>query len=309
MSATWIDGFRADLPEAFEDHSLPPGFDDDWIHVESGAEGELSEDLWDLLFPDPDALADSAAPIEDGIARGPQFDNLPAGHAGGYTPATGTGNPPTDCLAFYLPFHYYHPHWWGIYILQAGVLHLATAIQNGTNIPWRECVKVAQIYLYRHELFHCSTESFATRLEVAFRQPLYRAGFDDVYQRTVNTDDCIEEALADAAAIMAAGKKNQKLKDFLIEYARRSPPGYRMAVNYVTPQKFTAGRNQFAERNHKECISGGKPFSPDSWHAFPHAFQPVIRVSSRVIYLLPRNSPMASRIPMDARRHSVTGRD
>ena len=38
--------------------------------------------------------------------------------------------PPPDALAFYLPFHYFHPVWWGVYLLLEGVERLATFIED-----------------------------------------------------------------------------------------------------------------------------------------------------------------------------------
>jgi hypothetical protein len=38
-------------------------------------------------------------------------------HGGGPIPYTDRSKmPPPDCLAFYLPYHYYHPDWWGVYL-------------------------------------------------------------------------------------------------------------------------------------------------------------------------------------------------
>jgi hypothetical protein len=74
--------------------------------------------------------------------------------------------PPPDCFAFYLPFHYYHPTWWGVYLLLEGVLWLASEIvrRAGGRVSMKDAVCVARMFLYYHEAFHHKTECFATRI-------------------------------------------------------------------------------------------------------------------------------------------------
>jgi hypothetical protein len=76
--------------------------------------------------------------------------------------------PPPDNLAFYLPFHYYYPDWWGIYLLYDGVRWLAAEIvrRSRNKVGQRQAFESARLFLYYHEAFHHKTECFATRLEL-----------------------------------------------------------------------------------------------------------------------------------------------
>ena len=103
-------------------------------------------------------------------------------HGGGPIPYTDhTKMPPPDCLAFYLPFHYYYPDWWGVYLLYEGVLWLRDEIirRSGNEVGLRQALVAARLFLYYHEAFHHKTECFAIRLELAHRQAFYKNGLSD----------------------------------------------------------------------------------------------------------------------------------
>ena len=58
--------------------------------------------------------------------------------------------PPPDCHAFYLPFHYFYPIWWGVYLLYEGVLWLAHEIvrRSGNEVSPRQAFEAARLFLY-----------------------------------------------------------------------------------------------------------------------------------------------------------------
>src|SRR5690606_7508467 len=187
--------------------------------------------------------------------------------------------PPPDALAFYLPFHYFFPDLWGIYIIYEGLDALGQFLRlhSGGKLTPERAVLSARLFLYAHEAFHHKTESFATRLEVTHRRALYRRGFEDVYSGTYNTDDCLEEALANAyayrrveRALKRKGWKRKAVLAGLESYIRGQPPGYNQAMNYVADADYSAARNEFAEINHRASVGGAR--EPQLWPLFSHAF-------------------------------------
>ena len=108
--------------------------------------------------------------------------------------------PPPEALAFYLPFHYFHPTWWGIYIILERVHEFANALARYSRgvLTFNEALNVGKMFLYGHEAFHHITEALPTRLEVTHRAPIYTGGFERLFRRVYGTDDCFEEALASA---------------------------------------------------------------------------------------------------------------
>ena len=100
-------------------------------------------------------------------------------------------------------------------------------------------------------------QSFATRLEVSHRKPLYRTGFDEFYRKGAGTSDSIEEALAsahgyrkvDARAFRKPNDEPQKRKaalEAIAEYIRCCPPGYNRALEFIQNSAFTSQRSEFA---------------------------------------------------------------
>ena len=217
--------------------------------------------------------------------------------------------PPPDCLAFYLPFHYFHPVWWGVYLIVEGVQGLASFVyrQTGGVLTYPESVVVARLFVYGHEAFHHIVESFATRLEVSHRKSLYRTGFDALYREGAGTSDSIEEALAsahgyrkvDSRAFRKPNDEPQKRKaalEAITEYIRCCPPGYNRAREFVQNTAFTSQRSKFAEKNHNWALPDIGQREAHVWHSFPNAFSGISRVHSRVNYAIHRDSPLIDRV-------------
>jgi hypothetical protein len=72
--------------------------------------------------------------------------------------------PPPDLFPFYLPFHFYYPEWWGVYLIYERVLWLAAEVirRSNNSIGRRQAIESARIFLYYHEAFYHRTECFAT---------------------------------------------------------------------------------------------------------------------------------------------------
>lgn len=205
--------------------------------------------------------------------------------------------PPPDCLAFYLPFHYFLPTWWGVYLTVEGVAILAAKLLtlSGGKLKPAEAIAAARLFLYHHEAFHHHVECFATRLELTHRQRLYCAGCQALYAKDFGTDACAEEALANAHAYKKtkALLGSSPLDTALQQYIAQSPPGYRLGVQYA--KRFRSNRAKFAEANHVSCFPSRPTANSSIWESLGHAFDGISNIRGRVNYIVSRGSPLISR--------------
>jgi hypothetical protein len=115
---------RRQRETAWDDDLIILPIDDPDSHGElARAPNPLSGEDDEPNYLDLEAMAEG---LDGTVAEAPTFapsilDAL-AGAAGAPIPNRDFNTPPPDCLAFYLPFHYYHPIWWGVYLLFEGVL-------------------------------------------------------------------------------------------------------------------------------------------------------------------------------------------
>jgi len=301
-----LDYLRSHLPALFDDADLPPDWDDDWLVLpidEPEATSSMDAEVLGSLTDEPRTPASNRTEFSPAL---PDFGDLSFPGSPTTRPWLGYA-PPPDALAFYLPFHYFYPAWWGIYLLVEGVDWLATLLvaRSGGELAEQEAAAVVRIFLFGHEAFHHSTESFATRLEITHRQALYRLGIERHFQQTYGTDDCLEEALASAHGYRkvkehafrkpdAPAKRNAALLA-LAGYLRETPPGYNRALEFLSNAEFTAGRAKLAEEYHFAALPDIPAASPSIWVSFPHAFTGISRVNTRVNYLIRADSPLAAR--------------
>ena len=320
MSVEHLDLLHAQLPELFQDRNLASGWHEDLIIVpvseperitteglleESDAPGWASH-THDQSEDAEEDILDAVGPslIEPGIPV-PGMDPtiiqvLGGGHAGAPVPSTHPQQaPPPDSLAFYLPFHYYHPGWWGVYLIYEGVLWLAGDImkRSNFNLSNRRAFESARLFLYYHEAFHHKVECFATRLELTHRRPFYKTGFERYYQKTLGTDECLEEGLANASALKdSLGRsKDAQANDALIEYVLSCPPGYNRGNEFR--KELPEIRSALAEDNQRVCLPHLPQKDPGVWLSAPHLFDGISNIKARVNYVIPRNSSVANRLP------------
>lgn len=277
---------------------------------------EWTEDFVFIPIDQPDALredtmaglaTDNEIEFEASLdlpARAPSGVSLPYGGPGAPVPLDlGAPFPPPDALAFYLPFHYFFPTWWGIYVIAEGVAHMAQRLAaiSGGQLRLGEAVQVTRLFLYHHEAYHHMVECFATRLELTHRRPLYKDGFERLFRRSLGSGDCAEEALATAQAFIrtidtfkALPAKKAVVTQVLRVWIDGMPPDYRGAVNMLPLSRFDRAQDEFAERNQAEAV-GGKLIHSATWANFPQAFRGIGNIKSRVNYIVPRESPIVAR--------------
>ncbi|MFC1805502.1 hypothetical protein ACFL09_00800 [Planctomycetota bacterium] len=242
--------------------------------------------------------------------------------------------PPPDCLGFYLPFHFYHvkgsvEQVWGIYLIESGIRGFANWIheRDPDLIDLRSAWCIAQAMVYHHEFYHHQCESLVTRIEVTLGdQPAYRTWVESRFWRGVVSGSCLEEALAEATALLKTRQLMTKLKPAptreqrraasaaLREYTRRTGKPYSDGLLYLTDDAF---REAQLILEHDYRLPG--PYDPNTrehrrWAAAPHMIRGLKDVSKRFWYvcdlsghLLPKGRrpwtaiPLVSRDPTDAR--------
>ncbi len=254
-------------------------------------EGDILEEIGPDLIP-PNGIVPDLSPVITAIFGG--------SHSGAPVPYTHQPfTPPPECLAFYLPFHYYYPKWWGVYLTYEGVLWLAGEILrlSGHSVPRLQAFQSARLFLYYHEAFHHKVECFATRLELTHRRPFYKTGFERYYQNTLGTVDCLEEGLGNSSALKDSYKKvkSKAVDAALAEYVKLNPPGYDRG-NIFRPI-FMSVRCRLAEDSHRMSLPHMPRKNPELWRTTPHLFDGVFNINGRVNYILPRNSSIAKRLP------------
>lgn len=209
-----------------------------------------------------------------------------------------------DVLAFYLPFHHYHPKWWGIYLLAEGVVWLACYLMyhmpkaQQSPLVVSNAVLAARLFLYYHEAFHHRTECFATRLELADRMPLYIRGFTTLYRSGCSSGYCPEETVANATGIRETREKLRgvTVATALESYVQSCPPPWHRGTHCLGDGPFRHERSRFAEACHRACFPTRSRLNPDAWLASPHHFHGIANVRSPVNYLIPRKSSIANRV-------------
>lgn len=310
-----LDALKSALPDLFEDLPLKPEWEEGYIIIpidDPDYFPELnSQDVGtpdDIDFQSIDNWRETLFPGED-IPRVDEdlVDIFGGNHSGAPLASSGaSGCSPPDEGAFYLPFHYYHPKWWGIYLRVEGIEYLAQEIMTRCgSLSYVEARCLARMFLYYHEAYHHKTECFATRLEATHREAFYINGFEDFYQSTQFTPTCLEETLANAHALAKIDYKLRKRKDprrtniidALRDIVRHSPPGYAEAADMTQAQVKRAGQ-QFSEANENICLPKIKKCPPEIWGTTTHFFSPIANIKSRVNYILPRSSPLAARLPL-----------
>ena len=312
MSVEDIETLKEQLPQLFESRNLPAAWEGNLISIPVHDPEAIihSSEVLDMHgvnnleaeYSDIETLG--ADWVEPGSSVPDIFTEPVPGLEGKYGGAPISyrdrdRSPPPDCLAFYLPFHYYYPNFWGIYIFFEGVLWLAGDIvhrSKGTVSPVR-AIEAARLFLYYHEAFHHQTECFATRLELTHRKPFYKSGFERLYESTAGTVHCVEEGLANAAALQktAMRLKHRNTDVALSEYVREAPPGYDQG-NAIR-KKFLSTKCRFAEDNQNICLPLLPRRNPKIWLTAPYMFNGISNIKGRVNYVIHRGSGLSERLP------------
>ena len=322
MATQNIETLQEELPEVFDEREPPVGWDDFEL-IPSGFDNEnpLEPDLIEAGLTGEMISDDFQDSRKEGVndeenvfttLEGVEIPEIESVFPGSPQKSKGSVYPPPDALAFYLPFHYYYPELWGIYLIVEGIEILATFLRKHSNwnLTAQKAVVVARLFLYYHEAFHHNVESFATRLEVTHRQPLYRFGFQHLYNETLGTDGCLEEALANAYAyrkVYSALDSNNRRKRAVLSglraYIEGQPPGYKRALKFIDDDPFREARDAFAEDNYAESLRRAR-LDDSIWRLHAHGFRGIAQINSHTNYLIHKNSRLKHRVDFGGRRLS-----
>ena len=267
---------------------------------------ELEEALMEDAPPTEASREDRAEDLgfeatEAAVGTAIAFPGSPQGTSGEYYPSP-------DTIAFYLPFHYFYPDLWGVYIVTERMRQLRKLliILSEYALSTSEAHRATRFFLYYHEAFHHNVESFATRLEVTHRQAVYRTGVQKVFDDTLGTDDCLEEALANAYAFRRtvskfSGRSKEVVETVLRKYIKGQPEGYRKGVDYIDDEDYRGARHQLSEM----CHGASFPIidlNPEIWRLFGHGYRGIANINSYTNYLISRGSPLSERTDLHGRR-------
>ena len=162
-----------------------------------------------------------------------------------------------DVLAFYLPFHFYQ-HQWGIYLRASGVIYLACVLKGPATrrstrivdelagheythlVPGDEkFLRLAELILWEHEVFHFASELAASRSELIAKKHVYSPYFSD------RSAAAHEEALANAQALTHGVKKHpQAIQNRLHGWMKGQGSGYRDFDQWISARAFSQGMSR-----------------------------------------------------------------
>jgi len=265
----------------------------DWDHLWS--------DKWEFSFSQQDE-SDLVKAFE--VGPPPNYPD---------TPCNSNDGAHWDKCAWYQPIHFFG-HKWGIFIKESCVRRTALMIARFVPPADRQGIPHATIFknLYRaavlvyflHEHYHHKIECLGFRLHVILSRSCYLPYKLQVYRATFGTDDNLEEALANADSYLRLyqntyqdlGAIRRSARAYLRwEFSNCSPPGYRMAVNYLQ-------RGDFKDCEHyllaqfKQANVYVNPIQPvHDWNLCPDITTPFFNVSSNIWTVIPRGG--APRLP------------
>ena len=146
-----------------------------------------------------------------------------------------------DCFGMYLPMHAFYRSTktpWGIYLFPSLLKDRAQWLfekchNDFPELKLEDYIRVKVHGTFRHEVFHYQVESFATKLEILTRTPVYKPYNRKVKRNVRGTEDWLEEALAESAVHKSKfiGGKTGLSRSFITKVLQtcsdHKPDGYR----------------------------------------------------------------------------------
>jgi predicted RNA binding protein YcfA (HicA-like mRNA interferase family) len=213
-----------------------------------------------------------------------------------------------DYCAWYRPVHFFGPDA-GISIRELCVRrmfrrlairyrHIHKSRMQVWELPKHErmLTRAATLVYFFHEQFHHSMECLGFRLQAVLGTSAYLPYKDNVYNPLFGTDDCLEEALANANMWHRIGNQPYRAK-LSPEYIRAvreqlegeyplDPPGYRMASHYLPGVgSFDLGHDRLLSQMREGCQLPRRPTS--DWMPASHMSHPIFNVTSHFWAVVP----------------------
>lgn len=139
MAVEDLNTLRQQPPEVFEDLSIPEDWDDDWIIIpveepEAGLRDQVEPaitepNIEDLVVGIPSPDSGNKIWNWETNTDLPDFGASETFPGGPFQKRDSEFFPPPDAFAFYVPFHFFYPKWWGVYLILEPTLQLANFIQ------------------------------------------------------------------------------------------------------------------------------------------------------------------------------------
>jgi predicted RNA binding protein YcfA (HicA-like mRNA interferase family) len=215
-----------------------------------------------------------------------------------------------DRCAWYHPIHYYG--WdWGIFIRQDCLKRQALQIawefrrlnpdiirmwspRYLARMLYPTLLKASFFCYFLHEYYHHKVESFGFRLLVttgAMKYLNYKTG---VYRPCFGTDDCLEEAMANADIHKRLlettyqdrlGKRvTAATRAYLKESFKTDPPGYRKAIEYLGTSR-DPGERRLQSQIFEASLKPGKRY--DDWLSAPVMMKGFFNLKSNIFEIVP----------------------
>jgi len=282
-----------------EEHSYPEHLEPvsvDWDSVFPSGEPSEAEQDWPL---DRDLVGRIYRAVE--IPR-----SVPPEQAAQWPEDIGRGERPIwEVCAWYQPIHFF-AYDWGIYIredcLQANAIRLARFVdpRDVAHLPpyvlARTILRASFATFFLHEHFHHKVESFGLRMHVTYRAGTYNRYKHQVYRPAYLTDDCLEEAMANADAYRRLSYEPYRrvlgtaVRDATQAYLQDSfysdPPGYRQAIHHLHGRGFFAGLNKLQGQIKEARLTPSQP--ADDWDLAPQLTRSLFNIRSEIYTLVPR---------------------
>ena len=217
------------------------------------------------------------------------------------------GDPPEPHCAWYCPIHFFG-HAWGIYIRESCILSSAKDIARAVH--WRappsstpsaiarQLLRGAFYVFYLHEQFHHKVESLGFRLLISSGADRYRPYKRNVYRRSYNSVDCLEESLANAESYLrlSEGRYKKRLSkamlDGLRSYLKTSfslqPPAYAAAKHYLQKRRYRDGVYAIESQMLDGTLSPTTPAA--HWAIAPDMITALMNISDDIYVVLPRGA-------------------
>lgn len=212
-----------------------------------------------------------------------------------------------DVCAWYQPIHYFG-YDWGIYIREDCLLNHARAIAARFRLGRRVILNPGTLAkaLFRasfasfflHEQFHHKVESLGFRAHVMLGRSAYLPYKKAIYRPHYMTDDCLEEALANASAYLrlstdpyksAMGRSVcESAKSHLKASFPKEPPGYRLASIYLTESLFQNGANLLQGQFKEARLSPIQPVT--DWTAAKQLLRSYFSIRSNIFTVVRRGA-------------------
>lgn len=214
----------------------------------------------------------------------------------------GPAAPEPHC-AWYCPIHYFGSSW-GIYIREDCILSIAKDI--ACEVDWgkvklshhmiqAELLRCAFYVFFLHEQFHHKVESLGFRLLVSTATDRYRPYKSKVYRPSYLSKDCLEESLANADSYKRLSEPRftkrisspirTGLREFMRTSFKMQPPGYKQALDYLSPAKFQAGLYKLQSQMLDGALVPSTPLT--DWALATNMIKSLMNIEDDIFVVLP----------------------